>query len=1076
MAGSTKFYGMAYFDFGDRLDAPLNVKKEIDRFVLIDTQLYGLYNVFGNGVINGWTVTDNGVTDSTGISISVSSGTGIIKFIATETVSPVIVDGLPPNSTLLVYAALIEDTVINRVVDFTVSTTELSSKNMIQIAEVVTGNSSVKSINNDIRDLIGFKEIIKEEIDSHKHRGMPSKIDLAEETKNQLPGSKIQDFDAAKITSGTFGGDRIPILDHSDLENSGQLTHAALDSFVRTLSENNRQLLGEVASTNLLKLVLFHKYDDVNVDEHFINELAIIPGISPDEFIDTDSSSAYINFDTHCISGLPPASGEFVSIKWANKTAFNNAFKTTNINIIGDSVILDRSESSKEFIDDFEDSAQLGLSLTGFSKEAVIVSDSLNATYESADTLKTQGFFSGKFTTARDYRAVFTKTFSDARDWSRFDTLSIDIKTISVTHGPVFAYFVNDGSKSDVFLLLSEDEITDSSENNDFVTKVFDIIGQDRSEVTSFVIFTDDTDSGFEFFIDSVFVNNNSLFKPQGTVRFRFNTSSPVTFHSLFFDAETENSTSVRVRAKVANSSGLLNRSGFTLFLKSGEVFALPGSDIEIEVTLLSSEDNLSTPKFNSLELRLITQADANGFDIISKSDWSLGDTSNVKITPTIADFALVELGDLINVGGMYYSNADAIIEIDDNKVGERGFSGPKMPISPIQAKNWSNVSSKKFEEPVSVARQFDQTYIIADRDNDRILQVDNEGNLVKGFASVDVADEVFYPMCSVYNPETEILTVVVSQPLDSSSIDVSAFSLFIGSNKVPLSSADVIRKTSKNNQIIEIKLTSDKAAAIGVATSGLFLNFESTAFGIDVEFSDDSSAIMGFKGMAVFVGDLTYMDDISSPIFCDILENGNWIVCNSTINFETDDSDSSSGQGSTAGQETSNEAIIASILEFDPVDLDIKFSSSKIVFSDFSLGSIVEQSDTIFVVAGLVKIESSNSSSSSSSDSNVFSRTEFRQQAQEKLANYRGTVTTLDRESGKVIFRYNSPDGLYASDVDIDEDGNFVVAESAFSSLAGRVIVLDNYGNIIRVFGHGSLTIINDVRSIGNGNYLLSL
>ena len=49
--GTTQFYNMHYFDFGDDLTTALNVQHEIDRFTLIDNQLYGLYNVLGNGVI-----------------------------------------------------------------------------------------------------------------------------------------------------------------------------------------------------------------------------------------------------------------------------------------------------------------------------------------------------------------------------------------------------------------------------------------------------------------------------------------------------------------------------------------------------------------------------------------------------------------------------------------------------------------------------------------------------------------------------------------------------------------------------------------------------------------------------------------------------------------------------------------------------------------------------------------------------------------------------------------------------------------------------------------------------------------
>jgi hypothetical protein len=80
MAGFTNNFSLAYFDFGDKLDQPLNIQHEIQRFVLIDKQMFGLYNIFGNGVIQGWNV-----TPGSGLSIRISAGIGIINNYAVET-------------------------------------------------------------------------------------------------------------------------------------------------------------------------------------------------------------------------------------------------------------------------------------------------------------------------------------------------------------------------------------------------------------------------------------------------------------------------------------------------------------------------------------------------------------------------------------------------------------------------------------------------------------------------------------------------------------------------------------------------------------------------------------------------------------------------------------------------------------------------------------------------------------------------------------------------------------------------------------------------------------------------------
>jgi len=59
MARETPYFNLAFFDFGDDLTSPFTTTAEMNRFLLIDKQLYGLYSIFGNGVISGWEVISN---------------------------------------------------------------------------------------------------------------------------------------------------------------------------------------------------------------------------------------------------------------------------------------------------------------------------------------------------------------------------------------------------------------------------------------------------------------------------------------------------------------------------------------------------------------------------------------------------------------------------------------------------------------------------------------------------------------------------------------------------------------------------------------------------------------------------------------------------------------------------------------------------------------------------------------------------------------------------------------------------------------------------------------------------------
>jgi hypothetical protein len=1165
MASITPRFGFAIFDFGDTLDAPLNVQREIDRFLVLDKQLYAIFKVFGSGVIDGWTVTDNGFTPENGISVAISPGIGIIRYIASETTFPSVVDGLPPNSLIDIYAVLRGSTAVSRDVDFTYSTVPMGNF-AILLAQVQTGNNGIQFINNSVRKLIGFEEIIREEIDAHKHRGTPSKIDLQTETKNQLPGAKIESVDTEKMTSGIVDPERIPQLNHDDLRFNGLLTHAMLDSFVKSLKENNKELLGEVASTNLMKHIAFTKYKYSDIDRYMVNQLAIIPGISPEEFIDLEATTAQVNFDSKCISGKPPAVGEFVDVSWDSESSFTNAFKKVNVTVEGDKVILLRDEDARETIENFENVASSGSEIPGFSNTMSVLVDNLKITAEAATTLKMDGFYSGKVTSNRTLRALFTKTFTTARDWSAFDELVVNVKTLTASHGPVYCYFVNgtgdNAVLSESFLILSNDETTENPEStlNNFEQRSFSIGNAQRNNVTSFVVYTDDTSAGFEFYLDDVHVQNTALFKPQGTINFRFSSSAAVTFYSVFYDADLPTGTSVRVRVRSSSSTSLLPRASYTLPVKSGDAVALPGTDAEIEVTLLT-DDKTKTPVLRSVKLRMLVKSEQHGFDIRDESSWSLGDLKNISIEDSGGGYSQIEIKDPINVGGISFSYLQAIREIDDNNVAVTGFSGVKMPISPFQALSWAVSPLKRFNGAVSVERQIDKTYIVCDMENDRVLLLDANGVLVKGFGSVNESDTDFYPFTACYNPNNGVLSVVLSRAIDSGSVVLSSISLYLGTTQIKLGSSDTVQSTNKSAQILEIVLSDDKQSQLENFTGSVTVDFRNGSFPQSISSNKNAQALIGLRGISCFIGDFTFIDGIRHPVHASILDNGNWIIANSSVEYEnaTDEAGTISSlkslpnsvsvtissqasfkitgglapysiqtgpntsiaqstlsgvtvsvtgvaAGSTSitikdsspspltlvvpvtvvvGAVTSTTTSNPSLFEFKPLTQEIVFTSSKVLFSDFSLGGITEQDNDRIVVAGIYKDPASltntntgvqgNTSTSPSVDTTLTDAERFRLAAVDALSEYRGVVAVIDKPSNNLIFQYFSPDGLYASDVDVNEDGNFVVAESSFSG-SGRVVVLDSFGNIIRIYGNGMFNAVNDAKSVGNGHILVSV
>lgn len=1082
--GQTRYYGLAFFDFGDQLDTSINVQKEIDRFVIIDKQIYGLYRVFGNGVIEGWNVQDEGLQGDNGITVSVSQGIGVINYMAAETPLAGFIYNLPINSLIDIYAVLSGSTSLDRSINFIYSTVTLTSSNVIRIARVSTGANSILYIDNNVRDLIGFEEIIQTAIDEHKHRGTPSKIDLEDEVRNQLPGARLEGIDASKITSGRFDIDRIPLIDHNDLDNNGLLTHAALDSFVQTLSQNNKELLGEIASVNLLKLILFWKYNYTNVDEHFINELALIPGVSPNSFIDFNASTANISLVNNCISGMPAQSGIFTSVYWDTTFSFNTANLKNNVLIEDGTVTLTRSDQADEVISDFN------LTAIDWTHETITISDSTQAAIVTESTNRI-----GRLTSGSTENYFFRKNWSypdSAKNWDgSYDELAIKVKTSDQIHSPVYMYVVNGSNTnsgggfgsveagdiagvktpSASWTLLAQDE-----NMSDFTEKVFDISSLALNDVSQITIYTADENMVFD--IDDIVVRRTNLVASTGTIRFRYSTESSVVFHSIFYDAITPEDTAVSVRIHTSNSEDGLLRSSYSMPLNSGSVIALPGSYSEIEVVMNSNDLQTLSPILNSLELRILVDADFTGFVIDTKTEWDRGALGNVSTNNSVeAGKSHLTISTPINVGGRYFSKSNSISEINDENIGVYGFSGNLMPIAPGQAREWSSSSARGFLTVSSVIRKFDNNFLISDLNNNRVVEVDETGNLIKGFGSSYAVDTSnFYPLSAIYNSVDKVLTIVFTKPVVVADLTQIYFKL--GASSIYLSTDDVVLNNNKaGNKILEVQLDDDTAVRLVAATSNnLTVNFDAGAFtdelSIPTGMTSSNNAIYSAEsGFVCFVGDFTYIDNISHPVFVEETSGGNWIIGNSSVFY---------GEIDTLKEE---DRTVPDIVEIDPddvSDIEGKLISNDIKFSDYSLGGIYEYADDRFIIAGIA--DATTSLSSIDGDTlraeydPVPESVEFRASAIDDLKEYAGTVVILDKVNSRMQVVYSSPDGLYPSDIDGYSSGEKIIAESSFADASGRLVKIDTFGNITWNYGSGTFNIINDVRVLNDNTLIVSV
>jgi len=1079
--GQTKYYSMSFFDFGERLESPLNIQKEIDRFVIVDKQLYGLYNVFGNGVINGWTVRDGGFTNNEGITITISQGNGIINYMAAESQIPSFVYTLTPNSILDIYATVVGTTVRDRIVSFFASTSStLSSTSTIRIARLATSNNSILYIDNNQRDLVSFEDIIEDQINLHKHRGTPTKVDLKEEVKNQLSGARIDGIDGSKITSGQFNIDRIPLIDHNDLENNGMLTHAALDSFVKTFSQNNRELLGEISSVNLMKTIIFLKYLYTTVDEQFVNELAIIPGISPDSFIDFESSTANIDLEHNCISGVPTSTGIYSSIYWNSTYSFNTAVTKNNVLISNDEIVLKRTGENIDIVNDFNQKS--------FQPEMIATQDDQNFTIVTEDG-NNIGRIGGGGDLTYYYRLNFD--INSHRNWDGiYDELVIKVKTSEQIHEPVYMYVVNgsnvvsngssygsieagniDGIKKPTssWVLLQQNETMSELEE-----KTFNISGLGLDSVSQITIYTSDD---FTFDIDDILARRTNLVSDSGNVRFRTQSESNVVFHSIYYDATTPEDTSVEVRIKSASSTGLLDRAGYSKSLNSGDIFGVEGMSSEIEIRMTSNTENTVSPTFNSLELRILANSDYNGFVIDTKEEWNRGTLENVN-TSRVSGTGLYNVvqSTPINVDGRYFAKNSSVSEINDENIGVYGFSGSLMPVSPNQARSWSQSSSRGFSTVSSVVRKFNKNFLVADLNNNRVMEIDSAGNLIKGFGSTYSIDSSFYPLSATYNSDSKILSLVFTKAAIIS--DITKIHFYVGSVKVSLSTDDTIISVEKaGKKILEIQLSDVTAANLTGITSNLSVNFDSGAFTDSITVnegmsSQGNSIFSNLRGIFCFVGNFTYIDNIRHPVFVNETESGNWMIANSSIFYKEVDP-------------TKEESIdIPDVIEIDPDapnDVTDKLNSSDIKFSDYSLGSILEYEKEKFIIAGISESSSTITGGTSEEflsnySSPISENIKFRGAAIDGLAGYVGKIVLIDKNNNRSQVFYTSSSGTFCSDISEFSNGDFLISESSFASNSGRLVKIDSFGNIVFTYLNGVLAVVNDAKVLNNDKIIISV
>lgn len=1089
------------------------------RFLTIDRQLLGLFQVFGNGVIAGWDVVDGG-----GLSVSISPGRGHINFTSAESTDVENVSDLTPNAKNYIYAEITDVTRFDRSARYFSSIVPFNSGLQILLAAVTTNNGSIVSIDISGRNDISFIEQIKTLINQHRHRGgadNPSKIDLTQEVTGQLPGFHIEGIDASKVETGILPPARIPLLNHGDLLDSGVLTHAQLDSFVRNLANPNVRLLGELSATNLMQLYLAFKHIWNDVDAYTTNLLLVIPGITPDSFTDFSHSTAVIDKVNHLIQGVPSIGGQLVTSTYRTAADFAAARLKSHIDIGTDS-LGDFFKLTKPFtelvVESFDNVFSNNTEIPGWVIETIPTSDTTS--FKTDSTEKVDGPFSAKFNVDQQIRVQVTKTFSSTQDWTPYNEIETYIETLSATHGKIiFQTLKKNGTELveiDSFTLLQANETTVGFRK---ITR--DITNAVRDKVDAIRIYTDTALgwdlSAFIVNLDRIRLNNNLFFDNSGRIRFRLKTPQKAHWAAISWVGDA-NGGSIQARARTAPTYETFDQSSsstFSSFISTsgGDPLVADNQAIEVELAIVASSGKTSSPVIRSVTVSYITNSTSSGLTIDTTDDFLRATKLQNAAVITPGDVVIdgrIDVGDLVY--GMQHSIQQVSLANDGSTTTFGtpviGIDGTTLPLSPLQVVfNDLGLKESSLNGVASVQRLEDRTYLATDTLNDRIVVFGRNGGVLAAFASNNVRKEKdLYPLSVVYNREKEILYIAWSTNISLASLDLSKILISGAGLSMTLSNTTdkVARIAGPSNEnqssnVTAILLSGVHAGELesffGDAANQdqrLYVEIDPTAAKETINTDNENfAALVGPRGIPVFVGNFQFIDGLFRPLSISITSSGNWLICNAKpLLVDGDKKDLITGVGAEE---------ITSVIELNPETGQIVFSDNSVDFSLLTLGAAAEINDRYIAVAGIVEgkaapttqkkssikatvgggviqSDSTTTTTENAAAGAVVTSTDTKTDL-EVLTARRGIVKIVEKRSGRVVFQQDTSDGTYAADVQVDLDGNLVTIEKSFSddTSQGRVVKLDEDGNVFFQFGLAELASPNDVRVLSTGNMIVS-
>jgi len=831
------------------------------RAVTIDNQLYAFATIFGNGVISGWDVEGN----LTGFQVSISAGKGLIRWMAGETDTTSVLSNLPANrdadNPIYVFVTYTNTTTQDRSVSFFFNTDGVAPAFALLLATIITNSTGVVSVDTSVKETLDFFANIAAAVINHIHIGgddNPSPIDLVSHVTGQLAQAMISEIDASKI-SGQISAERIAQIQHHTLGNIGDNTHNQIDTLLSLLNTTSISLMGDVAFSNFLQLVLAVKHFWTNIDEYLHNLFAFIPGITADTYIDLVNTTVTIDELNHQLISNVGGVREAIVKTYDTEEDFNKNIENNNIIIANNGTVYLSKPSTSKTIEDFSSVSDWAHTVTSSDGSSITVVDSY-----------------GQYEVEEAFEVRFYKTIS-SEDWTDYNRIEFRFNISYTEHGPVYFQIKNGSTYNTAVQLIGENATTDG-----WTTKSINILSMNCDQVTEVVFYTEvlsnDVNKIFDFDVDNIYAINDIYYSSLGSINFRFNTSQVTSWDNIYWEATTPSDSSVEVKTRSANSLTDLDYVTFSpsITVSGGVIVSSDAKYLEIQIILNASSDLTQTPILDSFTLNYTTAALTSEIEVDTQAEWnnSVETATNLDITDgtiTIDTTSAVGAYQFIHSQGA--SLGDETIEgIDSNRnrIASLVVNGNQLPISPAQAA--SNLGAS-FNNAFSVQRLNSRGYMVADTGNHRVFELDSEGEVVWGALANNMAStDVLKPLTATYNANNRKLAISFNRNIKANTLDLSKISVLKGTTLIQLAPGSETA-SQENLNFITVTLSVIHANLLANSTGRM-----STTVAANAIQDSNSTYIALSYNVACFEGNV-YWIRINSPVHAFKTDDNNYII-----------------------------------------------------------------------------------------------------------------------------------------------------------------------------------------------------